>query len=349
METDRTVQVKAIKVRRTLLKGHVFTMAVPSKIPALPLDIVAHIMELCTLSTLTRFAASSVLADELVAKELDIRRTRLLTPFINDQDGFRRKLTQLDSVVSGSAMVALCSARDAFQPADLDVYVPSQKAVLWMQYLSEHEGYHVLARRSHGDTARKYHGGIRLVITMTRETARVDIIESLTVCAIQPILHFWSTAVMIFMTGTGINSLFPQLLEERRGLLSPHRTSHAFLTPPPYDGAIMHTLLAKYASRGFDVRYNHLEWVREMDPTAVCHGLEAPACPRTIRWVGDKHTLTRTFGAVKERMTRPMMEGTLATMTTVWWLGGHSCGLPCSPAGTYVIPQIWVQARDVVE
>lgn len=345
----RFIWRKDIKVRCVPLEVSILTMAIQSKIPALPVDVVAYIIELCTVSTLSRLASASVLTDALVSKELDIRRGLLLAPFIADQNEFRRQLTEQDSVLSGSAIVALCSARNAFQPADLDIYVPSQKAAFWVQYLIEREGYHIQGRHSREEADREYQEGIGAVITMARESTHIDIVESLTVCATQPILHFWSTTVMVFMTGTGIGSLFPRLLEERRGLLSPQRTSHVLDLHPPDDGTIIHVLLAKYALRGFDVRHSHLEWARETEPSAVCHGLGEPACPQTIRWVDDRHTLTRSFGTVTERMTCVVLEGTLATVTTVWWLGGGSCGLPCTPAGTYVIPRIWAQARNVVE
>lgn len=326
-------------------------MASQSKIRPLPLDIITHLLQFCTLPTLCRFASISILADKLVAKELDIRRRHLLDPFVKGQAAFCAKLIELSSIVSGSTTLALCSARGTFIPADLDIYVPAGKSDPWVQYLTDFEGYHVLEHNPYGEADGDYHGGIGAVTTLVCGTVHIDVVESLTLCATLPVLHFWSTIVMTFMTGTAIVSLYPHLLEECRGLLTPDRMEHVLLEPPTegdYPGPI-HTLLAKYRSRGFDIHANHLDWARQEDPTISCDGLDSPACPETVRWVGDWHTLARQFSTVDKRIGGHVSERLLATNTTVWWRGGNSCGVPCSATGTYVIPCVWTQMREMVE
>lgn len=326
-------------------------MASQSKIKPLPLDVVTHILQFCTLPTLCRFASASVLADKLVTKELDIRRSHLLAPFVNDQTAFCAKLLELDSIVSGSTTLALSSARDTFDPADLDIYVPAGTSEPWVQYLTDCEGYHVLTHNPHGEADGDYHGGIGVVITLARNTAHIDIVESLTICSTLPIPHFWSTLVMTFMTGNGIISLYPRLLEEWRGLLTPDRMEHVLLEPPSEGDypAPISALLAKYKSRGFDIRINHNDWSRQEDPGAACDGLDCPACTETVRWVGDWHTLVHQFGSVDKRVRGQALEGVLATTTTVWWRGGYSCSVPSPALGTYVIPCVWTQMRNMVE
>ncbi|RDX42574.1 hypothetical protein OH76DRAFT_1318148, partial [Lentinus brumalis] len=228
----------------------------------LPLDVVSYIIELCTLPTLSRFAATSVIADKLVARELDIRRVHILAPFIKDQDTFRNKLTVLNSVLSGSAALSLCTARDAFQPKDLDIYVPANTAEVWVRYLTAEEGYRVLRRVNtvdeHDMQYPRYHGGIGPIVTLTRDTTTIDIVESNTVCATLPIPFFWTTTAMSFVTGTGIVTLFPHLLEEHRGLLNPERKADFALDPSLGEAQNeqdqLEMLLTKYRSRGFDIR-----------------------------------------------------------------------------------------------
>lgn len=329
------------------------TMPIQSKIPALPLDVVSYIIELCTLPTLSRFAATSVVADKLVTRELDIRHRHILAPFIKDKEAFRNKLTTLNSVLSGSAAVSLCTARDAFLPNDLDIYVPVNMAEVWVQYLTTEEGYHVLGRMNTGDDPyTKYHGGVGPIVTVARDTVTIDIVESNTICATLPIPFFWTTTAMVFITGTGVVALFPHLLEERRGLLNPERKLNLAYEPMSDEG---HTeeyefgkLVTKYRSRGHDIRVSYLDWARETDPTATCNARDAPACPLTFRWVGDWHTLARAFGPVDVRMTRRVMEGLLAEITTIWRLGGRPCGKPCTSLNMFVSTEIWCQGRDLV-
>ncbi len=323
-----------------------FTMPLQSKLPALPLDVVTSIIQFCTLPTLTRFASASVLADQLVAKELDIRRNRLLARFVQDQHAFSQKLTELHSIVGGSAAVALCSARDTFRPRDLDMYVPAHVSEVWVRYLTVYEGYRVRRRVDvEKEEWRWHHGGTGPIVTLERGTTSIDIIESLAPCATLPIPYSWSTLMTTFMTGVGIVSPYPRLLEERRGLVNPDSVVY----DPPSEGRDpLDVLLPRYKSRGFDIRYGYLDWDRETNPAATCNGQDVPACPETIRWVGDWHTLVRRFGSVDMRVGRSVMEGTLATTVAIWRWGGDPCGPSCSATREYVTPTVLCRSADLV-
>ncbi len=346
-----------IKATSTISCSETVKMPLPSKIPALPLEVVGLILELCTVPTLSRFASTSVTADELVTKELAIRRNSTVARFINNREAFFLKLTELHSILSGSAALAICTARDSFLPGDLDIYVPRHAAPEWADYLTTQEGYHVRPRpkaRTEASSTRGYRGGIGAVITMARGTVTIDIVESLSICATLPIPFFWTTTVMTFVTGSGIVVLFPHLLEAERGLLTPDRvrvqdTMFLDQSLEQEDVDLLITLVAKYTSRGFDIRHTYLDWAREEDPDASCDARDAPACPLTTRWVGDRHTLTRAFGALDTRVGGNVLQGTLATTTTLWRRGGQPCGGPCTAFGTHVIPHVWCTPTDRVQ
>lgn len=147
---------------------------------SLPLDVFLLIVQLCPLPTLCRLGSASALADRAVSSELRWRCAHVLRRFVDDVEGFRRKLVDLDSVVSGSAALAVCAPRGTVLPADLDVYVPACASTEWVQYLTEEERYSVEALDVEGKADDEYHGGIAYVTTLTRPGSRIDIVASLT-------------------------------------------------------------------------------------------------------------------------------------------------------------------------
>ncbi len=319
-------------------------MAVQSRLIFLPQELVIYLLEWCSLPTLSRLASASSLFDNLIAFELTTRYNHLLRPFVTDPIAFRSKLTEFESVLSGSAAFALCSPRDVCVPGDLDIYVGRFMGEKWVEYLKTAEGYIEAGRDHSGIVDNVYHGGLHQVVTLVRASTRlrkeskIDVVFSLTASATLPIPHFWMTAVMSFVTEHGIASLYPRLQEQYRGLLSPGRSR----------GPSLPKLKSSYRERGIDIRSGSLDFERQLDPLAVCAGESSPDCPLTVRWIGDRHCLIRGFGNVNDRMDSLVLQGAVASLTTVWWRGGRVCGGACVAPGGVVHPDVFTQSVDRV-
>ncbi len=321
-------------------------MPIHSQPLSLPDELLVYFVEQSSLPTLSRFASTSTYADYLVSSELEWRYSDLLKRFVHDGPQFRTQLDNRDSIVSGSGALSVCSGRHSFIPSDLDVYCPAGHATLWVQYLTEHEGYVVKARDDEGRVDGAYHGGIGSVTTLIRPGASIDIVESLTSCATLPLPHFWTTMVMSALTGTGIISLYPSLLEDGRGLLTPDRLIHL-----PVGNAVdpIPALRVKYRDWGYDIQAHSMHWALAHDPAAACMLSSSPTCPHTVRWVGDRHCLQRNLAPVSMRLRGTVTSGTLSSLTTVWNRGGTACGGACHAPNGVVTPDVATQLRRMVE
>ena len=183
----------------------------------------------------------------------------------------------------------------------------------------------------------EYMSGVANVVHLRRGEVYVDLISSSTPAATFPIVKFWSTVPMCFLTENGIHILYPRLQEENRVLLNPFR-----LPPPDSDSpppavvrmvgqrkAHMRSLVAKYIDRGYDVQHTEHAW----DDTVLnrsCLATKAAACPRAVRWVGDGRCMDLFLGGgVDVRIHTPVEDLGLGSYTSVWSLGGARCGPLC--------------------
>ncbi|KZT33746.1 hypothetical protein SISSUDRAFT_1053823 [Sistotremastrum suecicum HHB10207 ss-3] len=173
----------------------------------------------------------------------------LLRRFFADAKGFRNILRRLQAVISGSTVLSFIS-RDPWESRDLDLYCPLGTAHLMCDYLSEVEGYGQprVVRRS----AYSAQQGIGKILRMkklvdqvvaeggeaTQRQIQIDIIESITTLAVEPITNFHSTAVMNFLYADGVVVLYPDLTFRRISVKS-NRPNIKF---PPYP---------KYEQRGY--------------------------------------------------------------------------------------------------
>ena len=319
-------------------------MASTPDILSLPFDAIHNILSSMPLPTLIRFRSTCRLADALAAEHIDHRIKTVLAGYFTDIPGLFAVLSSTSSVISGSAAFAVCAPHNAFTPGDIDIYTPKGQSERMVDYLVEKEGFEVVGTSRPFDKGVKYRGGIKLMVQLKRDEYHIDVVESLTRGASLPIAHFWTTTVMLFITGTGICVLYPQLLERSRGLMTPVRVLDA-------DGGAddFAHLVVKYKQRGVDIRTDERSWDNDDDPQPLCTSYYSPACGLTFRWVGDVYSLVTAFGTITDRTATSAFTGLLETVTTVWWRGGRACGPPCSAFTGMIRPNIYTQMRRRVE
>ncbi|KAI0349496.1 hypothetical protein OH77DRAFT_1431184 [Trametes cingulata] len=314
-------------------------------------DVLDLILGQCSATTLLRLRSTSRTADVHVGDQLETRYRRLLHPYVDDQLGFRAMLDATGSIISGSAALKVCSGLD-FTPGDLDVYAPSDTFHAMLSYLINAENFRIVAFGTSASSANPalYEGGIDVVVRLVRQESHIDLIQSLTNSAPLPVMHFWSTCVMSFLTGRGCVIPYPDLLEKRRGLLNPIRAQ------APNGLLVVEPLMAKYDLRGIEHRLREIDWARDEDPTARCPRDRSSSCPHTIRWIGDPFCAHVDFRALHQRPRHiaipffPMFSPLYGvfpdpwwTLTTVWWRGGLTCGGDCDNGDDAVESAVWTQ------
>ncbi|PIL34987.1 hypothetical protein GSI_02774 [Ganoderma sinense ZZ0214-1] len=177
----------------------------------------------------------------------------------------------------------------------------------------------------------EYTGGIAYMIHLRREDVYVDIICSTTSSSTFPIVNFWSTAPMCFLTADAIHILYPRLQEQQHALLNPFRLPLPELEDnlPELNHIVAkqkaHTrsLIAKYVDRGYDVQHTEHPWDVDVSIRA-CVERKAAACLLYIRWVGDARGMHLSLcGDVNTRMRSSPFQHGLQLYTSVWCRGGY--------------------------
>ncbi|KAI0354571.1 hypothetical protein OH77DRAFT_1456692 [Trametes cingulata] len=302
-------------------------------------DALLRILSHCSAPSLGRLRGASQQADAYVADEFERRYRNLLHPYVHDQKAFRAQLDICSALISGSGSLRVTGGFD-FTPGDLDIYVPSHNLFHMLGYLVHVEGYAIQAfcgASVEGD----YVGGIQRLVRLTRGSFSIDLVQSLTDAASLPIPHFWSTAVMTYLTGNTVGVLYPGLLEDRRALLNPLRL-HAFAV------ARIPVLVEKYTRFGFDFKEREVDWISEDGQPSQCKRTNSPSCPFTVRWIGDRFEFHASILRVRDRVGRPAAPKRKERLTSVWWRGGIPCGGDCSTDGVAIESGIWTQPVDHV-
>ncbi|KAI0357040.1 hypothetical protein OH77DRAFT_1519940 [Trametes cingulata] len=297
-------------------------------------DALLQILGYCSAPSLGRLRGTSRQADAYVADEFERRYRRLLHPYIRDQKGFRTQLDNSSAFISGSGSLLVAGGFE-FTPGDLDIYVPSHNMFHMLGYLVHVEGYSIRAfcgASVEGD----YVGGIQRLVRLERGSASIDLVQSLTDTGTLPIPHFWSTAVMTYLTGNSVGVLYPGLLEERRALLNPLRL-HAFSV------VRIPLLVEKYSRFGFDFKDREVDWPSDNGLPSICKRTNSASCPFTVRWIGDRFEFHASVLGIENRVGRPAAPDRKERLTSVWWRGGKPCGRDCGAEDIIVEPGVWTQ------
>lgn len=242
----------------------------------------------------------------------------ILARFIHDVDGFRAILDRIEGVVSGSVVLQLLNSNCKWQPSDMDVYVPLGPGFDDMlRYLTEDEHFSVISLIDGIDI---YAAGIRQVVKLRRhsDSAGIDLILSRTSSTLYPLLHFYSTHVMNFISSNAIGCFYPRLTLSNRGVLS------ALQLPP--SGAIsprIQRCIAKYETRGFEFAMNGYDWA----DMGKCRS--GPYCMQSVRKAGDSGCLFVPIQDDLDRRKRFPNGKFTNQMGVCWVLGGLGCDRSC--------------------
>lgn len=242
------------------------------------------------------------------------------------------------SVISGSTALAVCMQRtngagDWMDTRDLDVFTPAGRAGDVVSYLVRHLGYTITHKFREVDSDSDSDGdsiGTNLlgdpaaipsfvvcnpvlsgIIGLTRLQAsddrRIDVIESVTKCALFPLVHFPFTHLVNYITSTAVVVCYP------RHTLVTHTTS------PNPDNRLPQRIRDRYSQRGWTMP----EFFVHSDECTRSPGY----CPLTLRVSEDSSCFVFAYGpSVEDKKRRETSYLPQAT-----WIWGSSRTKNCHP------------------
>ncbi|KAI9059283.1 hypothetical protein FKP32DRAFT_1580279 [Trametes sanguinea] len=245
-----------------------------------------------SLHTLQRLSSSCALLDGQIASYFGGRLSQRLEHFVRRPDHFVREMESTSAVISGSFALSIIFRED-WMPEDLDVYVPDHSWFHMVAYLVHVEQYTFTLRSpsTYDSYAGVYaadasYSNIRSVARLYRSDGRrIDVIQSPTGSALDPIAHFWMTAVMNYLTPRSFCVAYPSLTSAKRSILSPRRAAVSTLVGPVYADI---NLVQKYKSRGYDIRASVQAWNLANTRNGTCTAGDSSSCPATRRFFGDE-------------------------------------------------------------
>ncbi|KAI0050698.1 hypothetical protein FA95DRAFT_1486884 [Auriscalpium vulgare] len=248
-----------------------------------------------------------------VHKEL---RAYVITPH-----AFRNVLRASRAVISGSWALGLAMRRTDqgdMDIGDMDVYTPlsSQRGVVG--YLRFVEGYQVVRVQRDFDSLLVYDdlyhcSSIEAVTAMVHPVTnrKIDVIAALNNAPLQPVRHFWTTALTNYVSADSICITYPNLTLNGIGCINPDAA----------DDDNIDVLSAKYSTRGFAIG------TFEHNKASRCRKSRHGYCPHTMRHFGDSHCLTLEFDTTSPQQLQP----TFPTAEPMWRYAGWKCGGRCPP------------------
>ena len=289
-----------------------------------PPEIVDTILSYISIPSLLMLGAVS--HDHYIAVHNHIyqRSRNLVRPFVRIPNNLFLVLRGTKSIISGSSVLRMMvpSPKIPWEAKDLDIYTPRGRSGPVISFL-EYEGYEVTERWSQSPD---YHGGIFLVVQLTKGSRIVDVIESLESSAFTAVVRFHISAVMNFVSADGFFMSYPTLTEAQRALANPLAYSPATQPSPR-----VKQCYAKYRSRGFSILNRHL--VVNSDDVEVDEGKphccqRSFVCPHTIRTTADPGCL---FVPLVQDRSSVIQEDLPSHRVydshdgVIWHMGGKSC------------------------
>lgn len=125
--------------------------------------------------------------------------------------------------------------------------------------------------------------GVMSVTRLHNDSLRtaVDIVESIDSTAIRPIIGFYCTAIMNFVSATTVFCAYPDLTFRLRSM-SNYIGSTSFPHFLPYPLPIRQGM-RKYLERGFQFAHSAIAWAHDSSHTCASD----PLCPHTLRSMSD--------------------------------------------------------------
>jgi hypothetical protein len=202
--------------------------------------------------------------------------TRLLKPYVSEPLEFRKVMRTQGAVLSGSSVLWLIEGMpETWTPGDLDIYAPRWKSGGIVNFLVN-EGYTIISSDKPFPEEYMKLGFLESVTKLRKGGRSIDVMESLSPNALQPITFFYTTLVMNYITSDSIKILYPLLTSSRFGV--PH---HATAHRREVDWK------AKYSSRSFTVCPSH--YLPLKFQFSICKGL--------VRAPNDRMSLSLPFSS----------------------------------------------------
>ena len=154
---------------------------------------------------------------------------------VKDPQSFFDIIGSASAIISGStalAVIACGTTRDNLKnwqaKSDLDIYVPSEVAESAIcQWLRIHDGYETVAVAERD--LEKYWEEPACISSVIRlksphYNTHIDVVRAQANVAALPVVAFWGTLVMNFITSTRLVVLYPRFTLAVIGVLNPHST-----------------------------------------------------------------------------------------------------------------------------
>ena len=204
-------------------------------------DTLALVLRQCNTLSLVRCAQSCRLFRALVSAELRYRYFTLLRFFFGSHaNQFDELIRSFPAIISGSVALAFLSWTDQWVPGDMDIYI-SNNAYNRFTGALEWTGLAVLETDTGPRSPSPYRGITRVRRYVTWIGRNLDVIQSTTCNPATPLLYFWSSVVVNFITPYGAVCVFPMNTLNHRGLVADISYSEKLVAARK-----------KYETRGFE-------------------------------------------------------------------------------------------------
>lgn len=195
-------------------------------------EILAQIMHNMDTDALLKMARTCRLFSVIVQVEWRTRVYERVGRHVRDVAQFFALLDSVSALIAGSAALAVVTGINTesndthwTHKGDLDVYVPNETAAETVKnYLRENDGYEGVGMPSVDEE--RYWEEPACVTSVTRFrsakfASHIDIVCAQEDTATLPIVAFWGTLVMNFITSTRIIVMYPRWTLEGKGMANP--------------------------------------------------------------------------------------------------------------------------------
>ncbi|KAJ7216227.1 hypothetical protein C8J57DRAFT_1538043 [Mycena rebaudengoi] len=252
----------------------------PDDLSLFPTVVLARIIAHLGIYDTFSFGKALKRCKALVAASLQFAATAMLQEFQLDFADMQLLNTANNTLISGSAVIALAEPTPTFFPNNIDFYCKAGTADETVDYLHRVSTFTVhLTQRAEYDTI----DSIQQVVWLENPRGmRINVMESWTNSALDPVLAFHSTLRAVW-SGKSLWFAHPSLVDCRLALATPLTLLIALTVKDQYR---VWNIIHKYLDRGF-------QWVFEYEKPHTCG--EHHSCPLTLRCTADAGCLVIPF------------------------------------------------------
>ncbi|KAJ7723935.1 hypothetical protein DFH07DRAFT_783390 [Mycena maculata] len=264
------------------------------------------------------------ISTEAEAAAVEQRLRKMLLEFNIDPDATFAILIQTRSFISGSIGTAVL-ATVRFKPNDVDVYCPVEHETTMVNFVEQVLGF--TPEKSRDDAYPEY-GVLHRIYWYRKGKANLNLMIVQGEDAALAVFHFHLTIVMNIVCGNGVYCAYPEMMEERVGVLNSSVINGRVRVSRTKN------CMYKYRGRGFTFQ----PW----DPKTRCiiecelHQCQVDAdCPGTTRSIHDEYgkfyPINREDSRLGNNKDNAENEAPMQNHSVEWRLGGPAC----LPDGAY--------------